>query len=454
MPVEGEAYPEFAGVQESADPLDRWVPPAPFDEFGPVDPHAQQSTESPEPPEGTDQPSGREHRWSTRVALLALIPLGLAALAAAGPGNGLPGSEASPAERSYDVRTAAQEMQPTTPAGVVTSALRPIEPYHSAPEPGRSGLFGVGIDGAGAPNPAALVGDVVHLEAGPLGIPGIMMHAYQHAADLMGRVQPGCHLPWTLLAGIGKIESGHAGGGQADANGNTTTRILGPVLDGSLAGNAVITDSDGGALDGNAGYDRAVGPMQFMPGTWKHFGADGNNDGAADPNNVYDAAFAAGRLLCASGGDLSDINATTGAILTYNYSMAYVRNVQAWAKGYATGAYPTPSELPAIGPEDKAIDAPPDLKPAPTPEELPGPKDTPAPPTETNDEGDEVLPGTDVPAQTVDIPGLPPVAVPTLPEFRLPELPCLINCPPPAPAPDGQRGATPEGEPTPPPPGA
>lgn len=372
------------------------------------------------------------HRLLTRLALVGLLPLSFAALAAAGPGSGLPGTAArpahpQPAEQSLAVRTAAEQSAPPAPAGVVASALRPIDAYHSAPAPAAAPAMGAGA--AGGPNPAALVGDVVSLPPGPLGIPGIMLGAYKHAADLMAQVQPGCHLPWYLLAGIGKIESGHAGGGQADSHGNTTTRILGPVLDGHLAGNAVITDSDGGALDGDTGYDRAVGPMQFMPGTWNHFGADGNNDGVADPNNAYDAAFAAGRLLCASGGDLSDPAATTSAILTYNYSMAYVQNVQAWAHAYQTGAYPTPSELPPIGPGDTSIDAPPDLTPAPTPEHLPDP---PAPQAAA-----ETLPGTQIPATTVEIPGLPPVQVPKLPTIELPQitLPCLINCPPPTPEP-------------------
>jgi len=52
-------------------------------------------------------------------------------------------------------------------------------------------------------------------------------------------------------------------------------------MDGSLAATAVVVDSDGGALDGDARYDRATGPMQFLPGTWRSIGADGNGDGVA-----------------------------------------------------------------------------------------------------------------------------------------------------------------------------
>src|SRR5699024_9269582 len=114
--------------------------------------------------------TGGPHRWQSRLALAALLPLGFAALAAAGPGQGLPGSSAHPAERSMAVRTAAQENAQPTPAGVVASALRPIAPYHSAPPPVPGFPSGSTATGANPPNPAALVGDVVQYAPGPLGI--------------------------------------------------------------------------------------------------------------------------------------------------------------------------------------------------------------------------------------------------------------------------------------------
>ncbi len=45
-------------------------------------------------------------------------------------------------------------------------------------------------------------------------------------------------------------------------------------------------------------YDRAVGPMQFLPGTWGRWGSDGDRDGVSDPQDVDDAALAAARYLC------------------------------------------------------------------------------------------------------------------------------------------------------------
>ncbi len=127
----------------------------------------------------------------------------------------------------------------------------------------------------------------------PSGIPGTVLAAYQRAANELGATMPGCHITWPLLAGIGKVESGHASGGKVEANGNTRGKILGPVLDGG-PGMAAITDTDQGLYDGNTAWDRAVGPMQFIPGTWKAFGADGNADGVKDPHNVFDAARSAG----------------------------------------------------------------------------------------------------------------------------------------------------------------
>ena len=113
------------------------------------------------------------------------------------------------------------------------------------------------------------------------GIPSTVLAAYKAAEAALAASNPSCHLPWTLVAGIGRVESGHASGGRVDGVGTTNGRILGPRLDGGTVGTATIRDSDAGALDGDTGFDRAVGPMQFIPGTWKSFAKDGNNDNVA-----------------------------------------------------------------------------------------------------------------------------------------------------------------------------
>ncbi|MDL9937072.1 lytic murein transglycosylase [Gordonia sp. ABSL1-1] len=179
------------------------------------------------------------------------------------------------------------------------------------------------------------------LPSGPLGIPGVVLQAYKLAANRVGAESPQCKLPWFLLAGIGRIESGHASNGSVDQYGTTINPIAGPVLDGSLAGNAVIRDTDGGRIDGDAAHDRAMGPMQFIPSTWASWGTDANGDGKADPNNVFDATYSAGRYLCAGVSDIMNDRNKVAAVLRYNHSMDYVANVLSWAAAYATGVMPT-----------------------------------------------------------------------------------------------------------------
>ena len=92
----------------------------------------------------------------------------------------------------------------------------------------------------------------------------------------------------------------------------------------------MVVDSDGGRLDGNDQWDRAIGPMQFLPETWTKWALDGNSDGFADPHNLYDAAATAARFLC-------HLSATRGAapstfVLGYNDSTSYVRTVLSTAQ--------------------------------------------------------------------------------------------------------------------------
>ncbi|MGW7420813.1 lytic transglycosylase domain-containing protein [Streptomyces sp. NPDC054813] len=199
-----------------------------------------------------------------------------------------------------------------------------------------------------SPNPSASptassssIGTAVSRGAAEAGIPATVLDAYKKAeAELRGS-KPGCNLPWQLLAAIGKVESGQARGGDVDAEGNTLHRILGPQLDGN--GFALIQDTDGGQYDGNSQYDQAVGPMQFIPSTWAWAGRDGNGDGVKDPNNVYDAALAAGHYLCRNGWDLSVQSAMNSAILSYNNSQDYLDLVLSWYEFYRKGTHSVPN---------------------------------------------------------------------------------------------------------------
>ncbi|MET9799912.1 lytic transglycosylase domain-containing protein [Streptomyces sp. NPDC006368] len=230
------------------------------------------------------------------------------------------------------------------------------------------------------------------------GIPATVLAAYKQAEQHLKAADPGCNLPWQLLAGIGKVESGQARGGRVDANGTTLTPILGPVLNG--VGFANISDTDNGAYDGDSTHDRAVGPMQFIPSTWESWGQDANGDGRKDPNNIYDAAQAAGMYLCANNRDLAVKADLDKAILSYNRSTEYLRTVLSWFEYYKRGTHRIPDGTGAL-PVDRS-----DTLPAPTPTPTPTPS---------------VPPVTPGPAPTKPAPTTP--TTPTKPEPTTPTTP-------------------------------
>ncbi|MGW5334981.1 lytic murein transglycosylase [Streptomyces bauhiniae] len=190
------------------------------------------------------------------------------------------------------------------------------------------------------PSPSSTIGTPVSRGEGEAGIPATVLDAYQKAEAELRAAKPGCNLPWQLLAAIGKVESGQARGGRVNADGTTISPIIGPQLDGN--GFALIKDTDHGVYDGNSSYDQAIGPMQFIPSTWAWAGRDGNGDGKADPNNVYDAALAAGHYLCRNGWDLSTDRDLHRAILSYNNSTDYLNLVLSWVDYYRKGTHSVP----------------------------------------------------------------------------------------------------------------
>ncbi|MFD4478791.1 lytic transglycosylase domain-containing protein [Streptomyces sp. NPDC058471] len=195
------------------------------------------------------------------------------------------------------------------------------------------------------------------------GLPATVLDAYKKAEASLATSKPGCKLPWELLAAIGQVESGQARGGRVDANGTTNARILGPVLNGD--GFAKITDTDGGAYDGDKTHDRAVGPMQFIPSTWDTWAQDGNADGKKDPNNIYDAALAAGSYLCASDRDLSVEAELHKAILSYNHSTDYLNTVLSWLEHFRKGTHEIPDGTGDL-PGDRSDGNGPGASPSPT----------------------------------------------------------------------------------------
>jgi Transglycosylase SLT domain len=206
-------------------------------------------------------------------------------------------------------------------------------------------------------SPSTGAGPLASVPPGSLGIPGIVLEAYRNAAQRTEATNARCGVSWPVLAAIGRIESGHARGGRVDAKGTTLSPILGPQLSGG-PGVAAIRDSDGGRLDADTVWDRAVGPMQFIPTTWARYAVDGNSDGNADPHNVFDSTLAAAHYLCAGGGDLRDPVTLASAIFRYNHSESYVRTVLAWASAYATGVTPLPSAPGPVAPIPPVAAAP------------------------------------------------------------------------------------------------
>src|SRR5699024_99565 len=138
------------------------------------------------------------------------------------------------------------------------------------------------------------------------GIPERPLAAYAGAAAHMAEADGACGIGWNTLAGIGQVESVHGAydGAEVDEHGDVEPPITGVPLDGS-EGVMEIPDTDDGELDGDDQWDRAVGPMQFIPQTWQRYAADGNQDGEADVHNIDDAALSAAIYLCDEGGDLT-----------------------------------------------------------------------------------------------------------------------------------------------------
>lgn len=160
----------------------------------------------------------------------------------------------------------------------------------------------------------------------PAGTPqAVLAAAYRKA---VARAPRACHLQAAHLAAIGQVESGSIGGRSVTADHRVTPAIYGPLLDGGPF--AVIHDSDGGAVDGASDYDRAVGPLQFLPGSWSWAGRDGDGDGRRDPQNVFDAASATAGYLCQGGRNLARPGDLRSAVLSYNQSGAYHSAVLEW----------------------------------------------------------------------------------------------------------------------------
>jgi hypothetical protein len=170
-------------------------------------------------------------------------------------------------------------------------------------------------------------------------IPVVAVQAYGYAELVVARTNPTCHLNWTTIAALAKVESQHgsANGAVLNVDGSVVPPIRGLPLDGK-GGRLEIRDTDQGALDGDVQFDRALGPLQFLPQTWSAIsvgnGVDADSNGVSDPNDMDDAALAAARYLCQGGRDLAKPDAWWEAILSYNAVRPYAQNVFDAANDY------------------------------------------------------------------------------------------------------------------------
>jgi len=231
-------------------------------------------------------------------------------------------------------RASAQEAQSITGAETTVAANPGALPGQVGP--GQHGPTAVG----GAPLRARASEAWVAATSAATAIGPVALRAYADATLTIAAEQPGCRVGWTTLAAIGATESGHGthGGAVLDEDGRPSIPIIGPALDGRPGFAAIRAEPDGTAWHGDLVWDHAVGPLQFLPSTWRRWGADGDGDHVADPNDLDDAALGAARYLCAAGTDLTTAGAWHAAVLSYNHSDEYVATILASANGYAAAS--------------------------------------------------------------------------------------------------------------------
>ncbi|MEW6581197.1 MAG: NlpC/P60 family protein [Actinomycetota bacterium] len=171
------------------------------------------------------------------------------------------------------------------------------------------------VASAGGAGSSAFASEPREASPGPdaADIPPDMLNLYRAAAQTC----PG--LPWTVLAGVGEVETRH--GGLAGGRRYPLRAGLGWALD----------------IRSPAG---ARGPMQFLPATWAAYGLDADGDGAANVDDPVDAVHGAARYLCANGaGDPARLR---GALFAYNHADWYVDDVLARAAGYRGAGWVEP----------------------------------------------------------------------------------------------------------------
>ncbi|GAA4814278.1 hypothetical protein GCM10025786_19360 [Nocardioides caeni] len=216
------------------------------------------------------------------------------------------------------------------------------------------------VEGLNGGNEAGIVS-----AASTNAIPAAALAAYQRAETVINSADESCNLTWQLIAAIGRVESNHGrfGGNVLNDDGVATPGIYGIALDGSN-NTQEIADTDAGVYDNDPTWDRAVGPMQFIPSTWQVVGVDADDDATRNPQDIDDAALAAAVYLCSGDGDLSAVVGQRAAVYRYNHSQDYVDLVLKIMNAYLEGDFTSvPNNSTAAGyvvpePPDFAVNGP------------------------------------------------------------------------------------------------
>ena len=224
--------------------------------------------------------------------------------------------------------SAGERLDPTLPDGTSVPA-QAIEAPASVSD---GSLLALGVGDADAQQIVAT--------ASTSGIPSAALAAYQRAETVINAADEDCHLTWQLIAAIGRVESNHgrANGNTLDDNGLATPGIFGVALNGSNRTTEIV-DTDAGQFDNDAAYDRAVGPMQFIPSTWSVVGVDADGDGVRNPQDIDDAALGTAVYLCSGSDDLGTDAGRRGAVFRYNHSQSYVDLVLDIMDAYLQGDF-------------------------------------------------------------------------------------------------------------------